>query len=127
MKKSGGFTLIELIAVIIIIGILGIAVVGGGGGSIGTSDGDRVGIITKLSNSGLRFKTWEGEMILGGQGTVNAAAWKFSVADPEILKKVKSAVDSQKKVRLTYHKELFWKPWDGATTYFINGVTPVDE
>lgn len=123
MNKHG-FTLIELLIVIAIIGILAFMLVGGGGGfSIG--DGDRVGIVTKLSHKGIYWKTWEGQMIIGGQGTVTTNVWSFSVPDVNILPEVREALEFQKEVRLSYHQKLFPAPWKGSTTYYITGVTPV--
>jgi prepilin-type N-terminal cleavage/methylation domain-containing protein len=127
---SKGFTLIELLVVLAIIGLLFTLIMGGAGGGFSISDGDRVGIITKFSqNKGVAFKTCEGQMILGGQGTVTSNVWEFSIAKEniEIIKKIQEALDTQKLVKLSYHQYLFTRPWLGSTTYFIQRVETVDK
>lgn len=130
MKNQKGFTLIELLIVVAIVGILAAVVLGGGrsgGGGISMGDGDRVGIVTKLSHRGIVWTTWEGQMILGGQGTVTTNVWEFSIDDPNVLKEVQAAVDSQKTVKLTYHQNLLIRPWIGGTTYFVKTVSPIQK
>jgi hypothetical protein len=55
----------------------------------GYSEGDRNGTLIKLSNKGLMWKSWEGELLLGGakrtdQGTV-ANTWAFTIVDPALV------------------------------------------
>lgn len=120
MKRA--FTLIELLIVVAIIGLLTAVVIGGVGGC-SRSDGSRVGIVTKFSHKGIAWKTWEGEMNLGGirndptgEGTV-ANIWEFSVQDQEVVKVIDENLG--KKMRLDYHQNLVVRPWNGSTTYFV--------
>lgn len=64
----------------------------------GYSEGERTGTVYKLSRKGLVFKSWEGEMLLGGarqtdQGAV-ANVWAFTIVDPRLVKVVSEAQDS---------------------------------
>jgi hypothetical protein len=89
------------------------------------SDGTRSGILTKVSRKGYIFKTYEGEMNVGGfnqgDGTIMPATiFKFSVTDDAIYKKLDSL--QGRKVVLTYkqvYKNFFWQ---GETDYFIRDV-----
>ena len=125
MNGKKGFTLSEFTIVLAVVCIIGVIAVTGTSG-LSTGDGDRVGIITKLSYRGIHWKTWEGQMILGGQGTVTTNVWEFSVTDPEVLEKVRAALNTQQKVRLSYHQNLMEWPWLGSTTYFITAVNAVN-
>jgi hypothetical protein len=89
------------------------------------SDGTRSGILTKVSRKGYIFKTYEGEMNVGGfnqgDGTIMPATiFKFSVSDDAIYRKLDSL--QGRKVVLTYkqvYKNFFWQ---GETDYFIHDV-----
>lgn len=107
------FTLIELIVWISIIGIFGAILLSGKGCLIGCnsdySEGERVGIVTKLSIKGWQYKTWEGEMNLGGlaakaNGQLEANVWKFTVPkeDDATLNLLQNAQRTQKPVIIRY-------------------------
>jgi hypothetical protein len=89
------------------------------------SDGTRSGILTKVSRKGYIFKTYEGELNVGGfsqgDGTIiPASIFKFSVSDPNVYHKLDSL--QGRKVVLTYkqvYKNFFWQ---GETDYFIHDV-----
>ena len=115
---------IAIIAIAIIIGpFLGI-------GSPSYSEGNRVGTITKFSHKGLIFKSYEGEMNLGGfksktdedgGSSVVANVFEFSVRDPKIVEQLDSAMTVGKRVELQYSEHL-WAPYDLHTSYIITGV-----
>jgi hypothetical protein len=75
------------------------------------SNGSRVGVVTKLSEKGLIWDSWEGEMNMGGvrdkhtdAGTVSVPnAFQFNV-DPAAVPKVKEALRSGKRVELVYRE-----------------------
>lgn len=89
------------------------------------SDGTRSGVLTKVSRKGYIFKTYEGEMNVGGfnqgDGTIMPMViFKFSVTDDAIYHKLDSL--QGKKVVVTYnqvYKNFFWQ---GETDYFIHDV-----
>jgi hypothetical protein len=78
------------------------------------SNGSRVGVVTKLSEKGLIWKSWEGEMNMGGMrmstdehGNQSAVVnvFEFNVA-PEAVEQVKAAQLSGKPVELVYRQWL---------------------
>lgn len=92
------------------------------------SEGHRAGLLVKFSKKGYVFKTYEGELNLGGINTdkqqmmVNNI-WTFSVNDP-------AAADSLMKcegryVRLHYRERLKSFFWQGETNYFVDDVSVI--
>ncbi|MBK6521964.1 MAG: 6-phosphogluconate dehydrogenase [Bacteroidia bacterium] len=89
------------------------------------SEGTHSGILTKVSKKGYIFKTYEGEMNVGGfsqgDGTIMPATiFKFSVKDEAIYHKLDSL--QGKKLVLGYkevYKVFFWQ---GETEYFIHDI-----
>jgi hypothetical protein len=87
------------------------------------STGTRVGVVTKLSKSGVVFKSWEGDLLMalpGDISAVNAEKFQFSVAD-EAVKDVEDAMRSGKRVELQYHQWLVSPPTI-STHYVITAV-----
>jgi len=83
------------------------------------SEGYRAGELIKISNKGVIFKTWEGEI---SQGVSEAQIFKFSVEDNQI-----EVIDDLKKmqgnqVKLTYKERYATFPWMGDTKYFVTKV-----
>src|SRR6476469_3404011 len=81
------FLLVSLL-VIIIVAVATVFICG-----LAYSDGTRSGILTKVSKKGYVFKTYEGEMNVGGisdgQGTIMPATiFQFSVENGEVYKKL---------------------------------------
>lgn len=89
------------------------------------SEGTRSGILTKVSKKGYVFKTFEGELNVGGfsqgDGTIiPASIFYFSVQNETIYRKLDSL--QGRKVVLTYkqvYKNFFWQ---GESDYFIHEV-----
>lgn len=107
-NSKTGFTLIELLVAIVFaaiaIGILAATVVG-------TSDGNRVGVLTKFSHRGLFIKSYEGELNMGGirnkinsdgNRSVVANVWEFSCSNPQMADKLENLVG--KEVVIKYHE-----------------------
>jgi len=71
------------------------------------SNGTRTGVITKLSEKGLIFKSWEGEMLVALPSSVASATqpekFEFNVS-PECVEKVKAALDSNRRVEVVYRQ-----------------------
>lgn len=128
-----GFTLIELIIVVVILFIIAAILLPatgcGCGCGEGYSDGDRTGIIVKLSHKGMfeSTKSWEAEMNMGGmttdeQGTAVPSVWKFTIEDPEVLKKIQEAQRTQKKVTVHYTQWRVKPSTRSETGYFATDV-----
>jgi hypothetical protein len=95
------------------------------------SNGERAGVISKLSEKGYVYKTWEGELqISAGGGNSNvgltASTWPFTVENNPVLIKALQAA-SAKGVRVSLHYKQ--KPWQfsifGDTEYFVDQVEEV--
>ena len=92
------------------------------------SEGKRGGFITKLSNKGYLFKTYEGELRMGGlyegDGTMNSSEWVFSVSgkNKDAISKLEEAIKSGYRVSLTYEEKFFTLPWNGDTKFFVTKV-----
>ncbi len=91
------------------------------------SDGDRTGLIIKLSRKGLIWKTWEGTMNLGGAQRTEAGmvgvVWNFCVEDPAVLEQVKAVQESGEWTKLHYNEEWIVAPWRcGSSDSIITGV-----
>ena len=89
------------------------------------SEGTRSGILTKVSKKGFVFKTFEGEINIGGinqgDGTIMpATVFKFSVYDEKTYHKLDSM--QGKKVVVTYKQVLKNFFWQGESDYFIHDV-----
>ena len=94
------------------------------------SVGERLGSVYKLSHKGLIWKSWEGEMNLGGMrsdgdGGYVANVFKFSVRDPAVVEKVNAAAESGKRVKLHYH-QYFVAPAQIGTEYVVDKVEFAD-
>lgn len=92
------------------------------------SEGTRSGILTKVSKKGYVFKTYEGELVVGGlnqgDGTIlPATIFKFSVSDKIIYDKLEA--DQGKKVVLHYKQVIKNFFWQGESDYFVHQVTYV--
>lgn len=79
------------------------------------SNGSRVGVVNKLSHKGIAFKSWEGEMNLGGfrnktdaegRTSVVANVFRFSVTDSAIAKQIEEQMISGETVELVYRQWL---------------------
>ena len=83
------------------------------------SEGDRAGIVSKLSNKGLVCKSWEGQLVMGG--TVGNV-FEFSVRDPAVVAALQQKMDSG--VHATVHYVQNWprNPCKQGSSYLIVSV-----
>jgi len=93
------------------------------------SEGTRSGVLTKVSKKGYAFKTFEGELNVGGlnqgDGTIMPASiFKFSVEGEAIYNQLEK--EQGKKVVLHYKERIKAFFWQGETNYFIQKVTFVE-
>jgi dolichyl-phosphate-mannose--protein O-mannosyl transferase len=90
------------------------------------SEGSRAGMLMKFSKKGNIFKTYEGELNLGGinpipGNTIANNVWSFSVKDDSIGKLLE---DQEGHIlRLHYKEKKKNLPWQGETPYFVDRVT----
>ncbi len=117
-SNKRALTLFELlVGLVIVVGV--VASIFGALTKYSISDGKRIGVVTKLSYKGWVWKTHEGDLLLGGQGTVTSSHWNFSVTDADVAEKLNKAADEQDLVELVYHQYPCVLPWNGETTYFV--------
>ncbi len=92
------------------------------------SEGSRAGMLMKFSEKGYVFKTYEGDLNLGGinplpGNTIANNIWKFSVKDDSIGNLLKSKEGQM--LRLHYKEKIRNLPWQGDTKFFVDGVDQV--
>lgn len=130
INRKSGFTLIELLVVLVIAFIILGMVVGAIGKVVGTSDGKRVGVLTKFSYKGLFIKSYEGELNMGGirnrtdsdgNRSVVANVWQFSCSNPMVAKQLDDLVG--KEVSIKYHQSFAGVSRD--TSYDVVSVEEV--
>lgn len=83
------------------------------------SEGERVGILQKVSRKGWLCKTYEGELALYVVAGVAPQLWQFTVRDPRVAERLNQLLG--KRVRLHY-KEHRGLPSScfGDTAYFVD-------
>ncbi len=98
------------------------------------SNGERIGLVTQFSNTGVFWKTWEGHLNLTqtGMNSSSTTPFDFSIdndrQDENIIKTIDSAATYGWKIKITYH-ETFGKNWfgnRGETNHFITKVDILD-
>ncbi|MEM9325976.1 MAG: hypothetical protein AAGA85_09980 [Bacteroidota bacterium] len=92
------------------------------------SSGYRAGVPIKVSHKGVIFKTWEGQLNVGGltnsgQGAI-PTTWEFSIAgsDEQVRENIEQAIERGKRVKLNYKEKYVKFPWRGDTKYFVYEV-----
>lgn len=93
------------------------------------SEGNRAGRLIKFSKQGAMFKTYEGEMNLGGVS--NAAnnsmmmnyMWDFSVADKAVADTLLTL--EGREISVHYKQKMGTLPWRGDTKYIVDKVVSV--
>ena len=94
------------------------------------SEGSRAGVVIKFSKRGYVLKTYEGELNMGGMGNIPNTAqmnmiWNFSVRDQATADKLMTL--EGRKVSLHYKEIIKNMPWQGETSYFVDGVEEIKE
>lgn len=97
------------------------------------SNGERIGVITQFSETGLIYKSWEGHLNVTQTGMNSSVPFNFSIdndrPDEEVIKTLDSAAQYGWKVKLVYHKTM-GKNWfnnRGETSHFINRVEVLEK
>lgn len=86
-------------------------------------NGERTGILVKITHKGNVFKTDEGEMWLSCRQMTNPEKFYFSVTSDSIVQVFKNLQDEC--VQLSYVQYRAALPWRGDTRYIITGVKPI--
>lgn len=93
------------------------------------SEGTRAGDLIKISRKGVVFKTYEGQLNLGGfqsdsNDGLSGNIWDFSVTNDEVYEQLQQY--EGKRVKLHYKQRYRSFAWQGKTVYFIDKVTRVE-
>jgi hypothetical protein len=92
------------------------------------SAGVRAGVPVKFSKKGVVFKTYEGELNVGGLTNSSEGAipttWKFTVArsEEQVHQDMERAMTEHKRVKLHYEEKYMQLFWRGDTPYFVHKV-----
>ncbi len=89
------------------------------------SEGTRTGYLIKTSKKGYIFKTYEGQLNLGGFGTDKTTGmvgnvWNFSIDNEEMYGKIQAF--EGEKVTVSYKEINNAMPWQGETNYFVYDI-----
>lgn len=97
------------------------------------SNGERIGVITQFSETGMIWKSWEGHLNVTQTGMNSSVPFDFSIdndrPDQSIINILDSAAQHGWKVKLVYH-ETFGKNWwnnRGSTDHFITKVDVLEK
>jgi hypothetical protein len=89
------------------------------------SEGERVGILQKLSRKGWVCKTYEGELALYVISGVTPQIWSFTVRDAAVAHRLNAALGSRVRLHYQEHRGLPSSCF-GDTAYFVDSVQAVD-
>ena len=93
------------------------------------SEGARSGVVTKFSQKGVLFKTYEGELAMDGfKANANSGlsnVFEFSVMDTSLVDDMEAARDSGQRVKIPYTQTLSHLPWKRDTDYKATGIEVV--
>lgn len=85
--------------------------------------GERTGILIKITHKGNIFKTDEGELWLSCREMTNPEKFYFSAKNDSIATVLVNLQDEC--VQLTYSQYRAALPWRGDTKYIVTGVVPI--
>jgi len=97
------------------------------------SNGERIGVITQFSETGLIWKSWEGHLNVTQTGMNSSVPFDFSIdndnPNQEVINTLDSAAQHGWKVKLIYHetagKNLFTNR--GETDHFVTKVEVLEK
>jgi hypothetical protein len=95
------------------------------------SEGSRTGYLSKFDREGMVFKTYEGEVFMGGAAADNSTlvntTWKFSArsGDEALINELQKL--EGKVVKAYYYEVLDALPWQGKNNEFVYKVEYVRE
>jgi hypothetical protein len=98
------------------------------------SNGERIGTITRFSEKGMWFKSWEGNLNVTQTGMNSSGEpFEFSMDNDKEQPEIKMAIDSAAqhgwKVKIVYKQVTGWNWWHnrGETDYFVDKVEILDK
>ena len=122
--------------------VLASALIWGGyqgiGNNIEYSKGQKVGVVNKISEKGVIWKTKEGQLSLEGRTSTGdytgAGVWDFSIDRlakhgenvDELYSQIRQGMDDGQRVKITYKQPLAIWPWRAGTTYLVQSVEPLE-
>lgn len=129
--KNKGYTLIEALVTLTIVLVVGSMLLSVGGKIFGIpislSEGERTGVVTKISKKGIMFKTWEAQMNLGGfvtnsEGQMVPNVWLFSIESDDLAKNVSEVSRQGIPVTIEYEQMVAVPFSVGETNYLAKSV-----
>jgi hypothetical protein len=99
------------------------------------SKGTRSGVVFKVSERGVLFKTYEGQLNIQAFGAIPkseneiSTVFEFSVPSDraDVIKKLQEVSLSGERVNLEYEEKFFKYWWLGDTKYLVTGVQRMDK
>jgi hypothetical protein len=86
------------------------------------SEGERVGVLQKLSRKGWLCKTDEGELALYIVGGVAPQIWSFTVRDAKVMQELNTKLGQRVRLHYSEHRGIPSSCF-GDTTYFADAVS----
>jgi len=85
------------------------------------SEGERVGIVQKLSRKGWVCKTYEGELALYVVSGMAPQIWEFTVRDQQVANRLNAVLGERVRLHYSEHRGLPTNCF-GDTRYFVDSV-----
>jgi hypothetical protein len=90
------------------------------------SEGTRSGNLIKVSKKGVVFKSYEGQLNLGGISMADGLEgniWSFTMLEESLIDKVKPF--EGRKVKVYYKERYKTMPWLGDTNYIVTKIEEI--
>jgi hypothetical protein len=90
------------------------------------SEGTRSGNLIKVSKKGVIFKSYEGQLNLGGVSMADGLEgniWSFTMLEESLIDKVKPF--EGRKVKVYYKERYKTMPWLGDTNYIVTKIEEI--
>lgn len=90
-------------------------------------DGDRAGVVIRLSKKGLLIASWEGSMVLSGAGQgLGVSEFEFSTRDEAMAQELEGALKSGLPTVIHY-RQWYFAPSSIDSDHVVTSVTPARE
>ncbi len=97
------------------------------------SNGERIGVVTQFSSTGMIYKSWEGHLNVTQTGMNSSIPFDFSIdndrPDQSVINILDSAAQNGWKVKIIYHETMGWNWLDnrGETNHFVSKVEVLEK